>query len=182
VSVAGIVLAAGAGTRAGGPKALRRESNGLSWIELSAAALLEGGCERVIVVLGARHRLASDLVPRDPRVTIVVAADWAEGMSASLRAGLAAVRERAVLVTLVDLPGLPSTVVEALAVGATSAALRQATYNGRAGHPVLIGHDHIAGIIASLEGDRGARAYLVAHGVTEVECGALFDGEDRDLG
>ncbi|HWR85187.1 MAG TPA: NTP transferase domain-containing protein, partial [Rhodoglobus sp.] len=53
MGVTGIVLAAGAGTRAGGAKALRREPDGTPWLELAATALRDGGCERVVVVLGA---------------------------------------------------------------------------------------------------------------------------------
>lgn len=181
-SIAGLVLAAGAGVRAGGPKALLREPGGASWIELSVTALLDGGCDRAVVVLGAQQQLARDLVPADPRVTITVAEHWAQGMSASLHAGLAEVHEDAALVTLVDLPGLSARVVEAVAAGSSVAALHQATYGGRPGHPVLIGRNHVAAVIASLEGDHGARPYMVAHGVVEIECGAWWNGEDRDLG
>ncbi|MBC7591513.1 MAG: nucleotidyltransferase family protein, partial [Salinibacterium sp.] len=35
---------------------------------------------------------------------------------------------------------------------------------------------------ASLDGDTGARRYLVRHGVQEMECSDLWDGVDRDLG
>ncbi len=43
--VAGIVLAAGDGTRAGGPKALRRDSTGMPWLVRAKDALREGGCD-----------------------------------------------------------------------------------------------------------------------------------------
>ena len=175
MDVTGIVLAAGAGSRAGGPKALSRRPDGTSWIAASCAALMAGGCARVIVVLGAAAGLARDLVPESAE--IVVADDWGNGMSASLRAGLAAASGDAVLVTLVDLPTLPAAVVErVLATG----GLAQAVFGGRPGHPVLIPAAHWAAVADSLHGDRGARAYLLAHGVTEVECGELWDGMDFD--
>ena len=174
--VTGIVLAAGAGTRAGGPKALLRLPSEESWIAASVAAL--AACSRVVVVLGAQARIARPLVP--PSATVVIADDWELGMSASLRAGLAAATGDAALITLVDLPGLPPAVVDR--VLAAPGDLRQATFDGQPGHPVYIAAAHWDAVAASLSGDRGARKYLVEHGVTEVECGDLWDGVDRDLG
>jgi CTP:molybdopterin cytidylyltransferase MocA len=176
----GLVLAAGAGTRAGGPKALLRMPDGTPWLEFSVTALLEGGCTRVIVVLGAHARLARPLVPVDYRVSVVVAERWDEGMSASLEAGLAAADGEAVVVTLVDLPGLPASVVQR--VISAQGELRQATFEGRPGHPVYIAARHWGPAAATLSGDRGARGYLVAHSVEEVECSDLWDGHDLDEG
>ena len=75
----------------------------------------------------------------------MVAADWAEGMGASLRAGLAALDggADAVVVTLVDLPDLTAEVVRRVVAAATGPGdLARATYAGTPGHPVLIGRDH----------------------------------------
>ncbi|MCU1410838.1 MAG: nucleotidyltransferase family protein [Rhodoglobus sp.] len=178
--ITGIVLAAGAGTRAGGPKALLRMPDGTPWLELAATALLDGGCSRVIVVLGAQARIARPLVPIDDRVTTVVAMEWEQGMSESLRIGLAAADGDAALITLVDLPELPAAVVRR--VLDAPGALRQATYGGRPGHPVYIAAEHWVPVAATLTGDHGARAYLVQHGVDEVDCADLWDGADRDAG
>jgi CTP:molybdopterin cytidylyltransferase MocA len=178
--VTGIVLAAGAGTRAGGPKALLRMPDGTPWVELSVAALLGGGCSRVIVVLGAQAPAVRPLVPADDRVTTVVAMEWEAGMSESLRIGLAAADGEAALITLVDLPELPVGVVER--VLSAEGALRQATFGGRPGHPVYIEAEHWVPLAATLSGDRGARAYLVEHGVSEIECADLWDGNDHDEG
>lgn len=169
MDVCGIVLAAGAGTRFGGPKVLVP-----GWLDSACATLLAAGCTRVVVVLGAAPDAA---LPDDPRVTAVVAQDWSGGMSHSLRAGLAAVTEAAALITLVDLPGLPVTVVER--VLQAEGPLRQAVFDGRPGHPVFVSLPNTP-LIESLEGDHGARRFLVAHGVTEVECSDLWDGADVD--
>ena len=167
MAVTGIVLAAGAGTRAGGPKALRE-----GWLAQACATLLDGGCSRVVVVLGA----APDApIPVDARITSVVAADWADGLSHSLRAGLDTATGSAALVTLVDLPGLPASVVQR--VLAAGGALRQAVFDGRPGHPVFLSEAHWN---LPLSGDRGARGYLVKHGATLVECGDLWHGLDVD--
>ena len=164
----GIVLAAGAGTRAGGPKA-RRDG----WLAHAVGVLRQAGCERVIAVLGAA------IVPTDAEV--VVADDWAEGLGASLRAGLAAASGDAALVTLVDLPGMPVAAAARIVAGATPSSLRRAVYAGRPGHPVLLGRDHWDAVAAAAHGDRGAGPYLRAHAAEDVECGDLWDGADVDV-
>ncbi|CAN5238207.1 nucleotidyltransferase family protein [soil metagenome] len=179
MAVTGIVLAAGAGSRLGTPKALVRTADGEPWVARASALLQLAGCERVVVVLGASAGDARALVPA--RAEIVLADDWAEGMSASLRAGLAAATGTAALITLVDLPELPLAVVRRVARGRpTTTDLRQATYGGRPGHPVLIGAAHWQAVAATVSGDRGARPYLVEFGVDEVECGDLWGGADVD--
>ncbi|PTL73675.1 hypothetical protein C1I63_13060 [Rathayibacter caricis DSM 15933] len=178
--VTGIVLAAGAGRRAGGPKALRRGADGTPWVELAVRRLRAVGCGRVLVVLGAGADDARRLVP--PETGIVVAEDWADGMSASLRAGLAAATGEAALVTLVDLPEEPTAVGARVLAAAPPGpeALARAVHDGRPGHPVLIGRAHWAAIRAEVHGDSGARDHLEEHGALAVECGDLADGRDHD--
>ncbi len=180
----GLLLAAGAGSRMGTPKALVTDADGTSWLRRGTEVLLDGGCDAVTIVLGAAADDASDLVPTGP-VTTVVAPDWAQGMSASLRAGLesaTAGSADAVLITLVDLPDVDADVVRrVLAAGSGPDALARATYDGRPGHPVVIGREHWPGVLDSLAGDAGARTYLVAHPVDLVECGDLATGRDVDF-
>jgi CTP:molybdopterin cytidylyltransferase MocA len=105
----GLVLAGGAGRRMGGPKALLRDEAGTPWVVRTVRVLHEGGVHEVVVVVGAaadevRAALLAAALPDDV-VRLVVAEDWAEGMGASLRAGLVAVGDPdAVLVSLVDRP------------------------------------------------------------------------------
>jgi CTP:molybdopterin cytidylyltransferase MocA len=177
--VAGVVLAAGAGTRAGGPKALRRDADGVPWLHLGVAALRAGGCDEVLIVLGAEADAARALLPDG--VEVVVADDWAVGLSASLKAGLHALDADAAVITLVDLHGLPAEAVARILKSPVDATtLRRATYAGRPGHPVLLGRDHWAAAAASAEGDRGAGRYLKAQGAELVELSGLWDGEDDD--
>ncbi len=182
MSVTGLLLAAGAGTRMGRPKALIVDADGTSWLARGIAALIEGGCDDVTVVLGAAADEARARVPEG--VTVVVADDWAEGMSASLRVGLTSLEGTdadAALVSLVDLPDVDKTVVErVLAAGADERALIRATYDGRPGHPVVLGREHWFGVRAAAVGDRGARDYLANHALVEVECGDLATGLDVD--
>lgn len=188
--IVGILLAAGAGRRAGGPKALRLDTDGKSWLLRSIAVLRESGCNPVIVVLGcqadrAREVIASSAFNGDPLTTVVDAPDWEQGMGASLRTGLLAAQSaswRAALVHLVDLPDVRAEVVRRLIRQAPpgTATLARATYGARPGHPVLIGRDHLQSIMTGLSGDSGAKDYLVRHGAHSVECGDLATGHDRD--
>jgi molybdenum cofactor cytidylyltransferase/nicotine blue oxidoreductase len=183
VTLHGLLLAAGAGSRMGRPKALVVDSDGTPWLVRSVAVLLDGGCEAVTVVLGAGADEAAALLPGGP-VTSVVAADWAEGMSASLRAGLTAVAESAadaVVITLVDLPDVGAEVVRrVVAAGSGPSTLARATYDGSPGHPVVMGRDHWSPAVASARGDAGARGYLADLEVAAVECGDLATGRDVD--
>jgi molybdenum cofactor cytidylyltransferase/nicotine blue oxidoreductase len=167
----------------GMPKALVRAADGESWLVRGVRALTDGGCAQVSVVLGAAAERALPLL-EGTGATAVVAADWAEGMSASLRAGLAAAAATdadAVVVTLVDLPDVSAPVVRRLLDPRPGpATLRRAAYAGRAGHPVVIGRDHWAGAGGTAAGDRGARDYLATHEVELVECGDLATGVDVD--
>lgn len=189
-SVAGLLLAAGAGRRMGTPKALVHDPDGTSWLARSVAALGAGGCHGVTVVVGAESARATQvLADHDFVGEVVVADDWEEGMGASLRAGLRHLQRTGAgvaLVTLVDLPDVGADVVARL-VGTVSdtaipasRVLERAAYGGVPGHPVVLGRDHWSAIVSAVAGDRGARDYLGAHDVVLVECGDLATGTDID--
>jgi CTP:molybdopterin cytidylyltransferase MocA len=190
MSTLGVLLAGGAGRRMGTPKALLRDHDGTPFLARAIGILLEGGCDSVVVVTGAAADQAGTLLDEtgwtlDPAVRVVVAADWDQGMGASLRAGLAAAADEetdCALVSLVDLPDVGAVVVDRLlrTVGSGSTALGRASYDGVAGHPVMIGRDHWAGVVAAARGDKGARDYLRAHEHVLVECGDLATGRDTD--
>lgn len=178
----GLILAAGGGSRYGGPKALARMPDGEPWLRRAVSALRQGGAAPVLAVLGASLEEARALLPDD--VLVVVADRWADGIGASLAAGLAALEHvdaPAAVVTLVDLPGLPPAAVRRVTADAARPdELRQAVYRGRPGHPVLLGRDHWAPLRGTLTGDTGARPYLLSAGVREIECGDLWPGNDAD--
>jgi nicotine blue oxidoreductase len=184
VDVAGVVLAAGSGSRMGTPKGLLRTPDGTPWVARAVAALAAAGCRPVIVVTGAESERVRALVP--PPAQALVAEAWREGMGASLRCGLSAVRDGApgagaVVVTLVDTPGITPAAVSRLVALAGPAALARAAYEGVPGHPVLLGREHWAGVIAAATGDAGARGYLTGRpDVTLVEAADVASGADYD--
>ncbi len=183
MTAAGLLLAAGAGTRYGLPKGLVAGPDGRAWVFERHRALVVGGCDPVLVVVGAAGEEVAALLP--PEAAVVRAAAWQEGMGASLRAGLAALAALhavpdAALVALVDTPGVGPEVVARLVEQASPSALAQAAYGGAPGHPVLLGRDHWDGVARVAFGDRGARGYLRARAVRLVDCTDVGSGDDVD--
>jgi CTP:molybdopterin cytidylyltransferase MocA len=190
VPVIGLLLAAGSGSRLGRAKALVRDETGTPWVVRQSRVLRDGGCSQVMVVLGAEYAAAAAALV-DEHVDTVHNHDWTQGMGSSLRLGLSQLTlaaenmsgpadGEATLVTLVDTPGVTVDVIRRLIGFAGPAALARATYHGAPGHPVLIGRLHWKAAAGSVEGDQGARAYLLEHQATPVECADLASGEDVD--
>lgn len=128
----------------------------------------------VLVVLGAHAERILDVVQLG-RARTVVCSDWAVGLSASLRCGVAALPgvER-ILVALADTPGLNTDVVRRILAAAPGS---RAGYGGVPGHPVLLGSEQLARL-DQVQGDMGARELLA--GAPLVECGDLASGADVD--
>jgi molybdenum cofactor cytidylyltransferase len=173
--IAGLILAAGAGTRFGSEPKLLADLGGrplLEWAVSAQCSVPE--LERVVVVLGAQ---AGELLERVDllRAEPLVCEDWDAGQAASLRCGLSVLGDASkVIVTLGDAPLVSSEVVSMF----VSAAPRsRAVYEGRPGHPVVLGPDEIAAL-ATLSGDQGARGLLRDGPVIEV--GHLCSGRDVD--
>lgn len=163
----------------GGPKALL-ELDREPLVRRALRTLADGGCDPVLVVLGASAGDVAAALP--PGTASVVAGDWATGMGASLRAGLSALDGvDAAVVHLVDLPDVTAAAVARLAALAGPDALARAAYDGRPAHPVLLGRAHWAGVAASATGDAGARNYLAGHpDLRLVECGDVAGSGDLD--
>jgi molybdenum cofactor cytidylyltransferase/nicotine blue oxidoreductase len=175
----------------GRPKALILAEAGESWPARAARILHEGGCDDVVVVLGADAEEAWALLPANDWLRSVTAGDYPSGLSRSLVRGLAAVSDHpadAVGLTLADLPtAVPGEFLRLLGrepgaalPPAGTTTLRRAVHAGVPGHPVVIGRDHWASVAAEARGDRGAGPYLRRHGAELVECGDLSDGRDAD--
>jgi len=177
--VAGVVLAAGAGTRFGRPKALA-ELDGERLVDRAVRVLRAGGCDPVLVVLGAA---VVDVPGAD---AVLVNDEWATGMGSSLRAALAApdlAGCSAAALVLVDQPGIRASAVRAVVDAHRAGAdLAVAAYADGTGHPVLLARAHWAGVAESAEGDVGARPYLASHAdaVVQVDCSGKGDAHDAD--
>ena len=182
--VTGVLLAAGAGRRMGGPKALLDLGGQPAWTR-AAAVLRDGGCQRVVVVAGAGR---DGIRSTDPSVEVVHHPAWSDGMGTSLRAALAAGavdQADAVVVHLVDLPGVGADVVARLVAAwreQPDVLVHAAGWDGRRRNPVLFDADVLPEVAASLSGDAGARSWLDANAdrVAVVDCDDLGDPEDLD--
>jgi CTP:molybdopterin cytidylyltransferase MocA len=181
---AGLLLAAGEGRRYGMPKALVRQ-HGRLLVEHGLRTLSAGGCDPVLVVLGAR---AQDVRAQADtgRAVVVVNPDWPSGLGSSLRAGLTALASTdvdAVVVLLVDTPGVTAHAVRRLRALRAPEALAVASYDDEPGHPVLLGRAHWSGAAEAAVGDVGARDYLRQRQdiVLRVPCGDVAVGTDLDV-
>lgn len=155
--VVAVVLAAGASTRMGAPKAL------LPWQGQPLASYVVSellrippnpsrhghngyvpGLERIVVVVGHRAQEVMASVPADRRVAIVINRDWEAGKSGSVVAGLSGVPEgRHTLITGVDQPR-PASVIHAVIANHMEGTERNdrrlitiAGALGRRGHPTI---------------------------------------------
>jgi CTP:molybdopterin cytidylyltransferase MocA len=178
--VAGLLLAAGAGIRFGGPKALV-EVDGGTLLDRGVALLWNGGCSSVHVVLGAGFDVVA---PHVRHAEAVHASDWSDGLGASLRAALTALSgadARACVIALVDQPLVGAAAVRRLIDVPGDPAAVVATYAGATGHPVLLSRRVWADVAALAQGDIGARPWLDAHR-DEVMAVACDDtGSPRDI-
>ena len=176
--VAGILLAAGSGSRLGQPKALV-ELGGETLAQRGVALLQDGGADPVILVTGA--------VPVTiPQALAVHNPDWSTGMGSSLATGLRALAETdavAAVVALADQPLVGAEAVRRLiAAYRDGAPVAVAAYDGEPRNPVLIAREYWPVVLTMATGDSGARPFLRAYAeiVTQVECGDTGSPDDID--
>ena len=190
MKIAGLVLAAGGGSRFGRPKA-EVEVGGRRLVDLAIESCVGAGLSPVVVVLGAVWLTPMPLADGpddDPtEIWLVENSNWASGQASSVRAGLAALAGEdgvdAVVITLVDTvsvgPEHLRRIASALRDGGPAAV---ATYVGDARTPVGLTREVWADVEREVEGDEGARSWLRANSkmVTDVECADLGPWVDID--
>jgi molybdenum cofactor cytidylyltransferase len=161
-----VVLAAGASTRLGRPKALVQlpgpdgapARTALERLLAAGAAL---GDDSPLVVVGAHAPELSALLSACPGVEVLEHADWAAGRTGSLQAAIGRRPGRDLCVAPVDVPAVPREVFTALAaewvrLGRPPRGWLAPRHGGRFGHPVLLGRD-LAGALNSFPADRPLR-------------------------
>jgi molybdenum cofactor cytidylyltransferase len=173
--IAGLILAAGAGSRYGPSPKLLAELEGRPLLEHAIRAQCSvPELEPIAVVLGAHSQAILKRVDF-MRARPLVCKHWREGIAASLRCGARALAgaERVIL-TLGDEPLISPQVISRFLDAAPGT---RATYDGEPGHPVVLGGEQLRAV-ASLVGDRGARELL--RGGPTIECGGLGGRGDVD--
>jgi molybdenum cofactor cytidylyltransferase len=178
VNAAGLILAAGAGTRFGDETKQLAELRGRPLLTYALEAMTSA-LDRVVVVLG--HDADAIRARIDfGSAEVVVCDDWALGQGFSLRRGVAALSgTEAVVITLGDQPFItPQVITGALDQLEGFDAVR-AVYDGAPGHPVVLG-PRVLATVGELEGDAGARELLARFRVRAWEAGHLASATDID--
>jgi molybdenum cofactor cytidylyltransferase len=177
--IAGLLLAAGAGTRFGRAKQLVH-LDGRPLLEHAIRAMAASPLDRVVVVLGASADEVMAGVDAHG-AEFIVCDRWDEGQSASLACGLAKVSDaEAVVITLGDQPRMsPEAIARVIAAREDGIDAVRATYGDEPGHPVLL-EQRLFDRMRDVSGDHGARNLLLSVHTREVPCDDLGGGEDVD--
>ena len=180
--VGALILAAGRSTRMGATHKLLADLGGRPVVAHVADALAAAGLPPPVVVLG--HRAAEVRAAFGSRPAIfVTAADFADGLAASLRAGVAAVPAtwRGVLVCLGDMPRVrPATLAALAAALVDEAGVAVPVHDGKRGNPVGWGRAHFERL-GALSGDIGGKALLADIGEAVVDVAVDDDGVFIDV-
>lgn len=163
--IAALVLAAGQSSRMGGTNKLLAEVDGVPMVLRAVNAALASKAVSVTVVLGHEAEKVEALLA-GRKVTIVRNPDYAQGMSTSLRSGLAALppEAEAAVVLLADMPRVSAVQVDRLidAFDAKQPSIVVPQRDGRRGNPILWPREFFASMQA-VSGDKGARGLLEEH-------------------
>ncbi|PCH73146.1 MAG: 4-diphosphocytidyl-2C-methyl-D-erythritol synthase [Rhodobacteraceae bacterium] len=163
--IAILILAAGASSRMGDSDKLTQDANGTP---LLARVIERAGATSlpVFVTLPDLSHPRANLAHATD-ATLIAVPDWRSGMSASIKAGIAALPDNTpgVMILPGDMPDLTTTDLQAVAHTAQThpaSIIRATTPDGTAGHPVIFPNDLFAQL-QNLTGDLGARAVIRAH-------------------
>ena len=170
-TVAAVVLAAGRSRRmAPHNKLLVPDRTGKPMIARVVDNVLSSGARPVLVVLGHQAEAVEQILAGKP-VRFVHAPDYADGLSASLKAGIAAVppESAAAIVCLGDMPLVTGRMIDRLLASYDPTEGRRIvlpTFHGKPGNPTLWDRSFFSEIL-EIAGDSGAR-FLVGKHVEEV--------------
>jgi molybdenum cofactor cytidylyltransferase len=183
MSIAAIIVAAGASTRLGQPKQLVM-LDGEPLLQRAVRCAREAGAEPVFVVLGAYSDVIEKIVDFGT-ATIVRNDDWEEGIASSIRAGVKAVNARieaaGVLLMTCDQPRMTAAHLQKMIElfdTRLETAMIASVYAGARGVPALFPRVLFADLLA-LRGDKGARGLLAIASLPSVEI--QFEGGEVDI-
>lgn len=182
-----VLLAAGRSSRMGGPNKLMALFDGQPLVRRTAERALASKASGTIVVTGhQRERVRGALSGLD--VTFADNPDFAEGLSSSLKAGIAYLPQdiAGAMIVLGDMPGIAPAdldrMIDAFRAAGGNSVVR-ASHEGRRGNPVLLPRSLFT-TIGRLEGDTGARHLIEAEGLevidVEIGEGASVDVDTRE--
>lgn len=170
-----ILLAAGRGTRFGAAPKLLAAFDGSVLVRRAAEAALAARARPIIAVLGA-HEADVEAALAGLDLHFVRNAAFAEGLSTSLKTGIAALPPActAAIVMLGDMPLVSASQLDRLAEAFARAGEEPAAvvpvFGGRRGNPVLLNLERLGEAIAGLKGDRGAGPLLAGRpDILEIE-------------
>ena len=162
--IAAIILAAGASARMGTPKLLLTHS-GVPLLRLAVDAAIRGGCDDVVVVLGADRERYLPVLKGTP-ARPVHNPDFAQGMSTSIRTGIEAVPDDAgaAVIMLADQPFVDEAVIRRLieTYRTSGRKIVVSAYEGVRGVPVVFDRALFLELLV-LEGDQGARQVMATY-------------------
>jgi molybdenum cofactor cytidylyltransferase len=182
--VAALVLAAGRGTRMGGPNKMLSELGGKAIIRCAVEAALASRARPIVVVTGHEgDRVAAALKGVD--VKLAHNSAYAEGLSTSLKVGIGALPPDidVAVVALGDMPDVSGALIDKLARAidpARGALIAVPTRDGRRGNPVAWSRRFFEDL-GRLEGDTGARHLIAQHNEAVVEVPVEEDGAFLDI-
>lgn len=182
--IAAVVLAAGRSSRMGAANKLLADVDGVPMVRRAVDAALASSARPVIVVTGNEQGKVQAAL-RGCKATFVHNPGFADGMSTSLRAGLAALPDRTdgVLICLGDMPLVTPAVLDRL-IGAFNPlegrAICVPTWNGKRGNPVLWDRRFFTEI-AGLAGDVGAKHLIGEHADLVAEVAMPDDAVLTDI-
>ncbi|HLH93403.1 MAG TPA: molybdopterin-binding/glycosyltransferase family 2 protein [Xanthobacteraceae bacterium] len=186
--VAAIVLAAGRSTRMGGPNKLTAEIGGKPLVRIAVEQALASRARPVVVVTG-HQREQVEAALKGLSVKLVHNPDYADGLSTSLKAGIAALPADAdgAIVCLGDMPQVDAALIDRLIAAfdpEKGALVAVPTIAGKRGNPVVWSRRFFADL-AKLDGDIGARHLIGTYPEAVVEVpvtgnGALVDVDTPD--
>lgn len=187
-----LILAAGAGTRFGMPKALA-QTGGRSWLDLAVSKCRLAGYDPICVVVGCRAaevKAACTIASSDPGVVWIQNEAWEQGRTGGIICGLKALDQTStsadgVLIFPVDFPFVQGETLTHLSrrFGESGPRRRRIflpLQNGKRGHPVVVGRDIWAEIL-SLGPDQPLREVVHGEPSRTIEVEVADEGIHRDI-